>query len=233
MKYRTVSSVLALVATAVASQAAVTLVTPTGATAALTSTPPSPGINFFPIGNIVNNSGLSGAADAANYTTITHGAASATTAWTTDDPAPGGGDWFGEGNAPVAITLPLGSTYYLTDLVYWGYHFGAANANEGRAFTVEFSTNGGATYGSSVNVSQPLSTFAVGNAATLAFGGTFAADTVRLTVTDNHFGGSAAGGDRLGLGEVKFLGDTVPEPASAALVAMMAGLGTLRRRRSA
>ena len=214
----------------VASQAAVTLITPTSASAALTSTPPTPGINFFPIGNIVNNSGLSGAADLGNYATVTHGNAGGGTAWTTDDPLPGGGDWFAEGNAPVAITLPLDATYFLTDLVFWGYHFGGPNGNEAREFTVDFSTNGGTTYGSSVSVAQPLGSHTTLNAATLSLGGTFEADAVRLTITDNQFGGGSPGGDRLGLGEVKFVGDTVPEP-SIAMLGGLALLGLLCRRR--
>jgi hypothetical protein len=212
------------------SPAAVTLITPTSASAALSFTPPTPGINFFPVGNIVNDSGLSGAATIANYTTITHGGASASTAWTTDDPAPLGGDWFAEGNAPVAITMPLGGNYFLTDLVFWGYHFTTPNGNEARAFTVEFSTNGGASYGASANVAQALGAHTIQNAATLSLGGTFEADTVRLTITDNQAGGGAAGGDRLGLGEVKLIGDTVPEP-SAAMLGGLALLGLLRRRR--
>lgn len=221
---------VAFFAAAAVSQAAV-LITPTSATASLTFTPPSPGINFFPIGNIVNNSGLSGAADLANYTTISHAAASNTTAWTTDDPLPGGGDWFAEGNAPVAIVLPLSSLYSLTDFVFWGYHFGGGNGNEARAFTVEFSTNGGSSYGSSVNVAQPLGALAVAGSATLSFGGSFTADTVRLTITDNQFGGGFAGGDRLGLGEVKFIGTAVPEPSTALFG--LAGLAALVRRRRA
>ena len=227
---KTILTIALLGAAATFSSAAV-LVTPTGVTAALTFSPPSPGINFFPVGNIINDSGLSGAADIGNYTTITHSAASASTAWTTDDPAPGGGDWFAEGNAPVALLLPLGGTYSLTDFVFWGYHFGAGNGNEARAFTVEFSINGGASFGSSVNVEQPLGSLAVANSATLSFGGAFTADTVRVTITDNQGGGGPAGGDRLGLGEVKFIGTAVPDP-SAALMGGLALLGFMRRRRA-
>lgn len=51
---------------------------------------------------------------------------------------------------------------------------------------------------------------------------------MRLTVVNNHFGGTAADGDRLGLGEVKFV--AVPEPSKAILVGL-GGLAFLRRRR--
>jgi hypothetical protein len=211
---------------------AATLVTPTSASASLTFTPPTPGIGFFPLGNIINNSGLSGAADAGNYTTITHAAASDTTAWTTDDPAPGGGDWFAEGNAPVAIVLGLDGAYTLTDFVFWGYHFGAGNGNEARAFTLDFSTDSGATYGPSVAIENTLGGHAVASAVTLPLGGVFTANTVRVTITDNQAGGGFAGGDRLGLGEVKFLGTVVPEP-SVALLGALGALGMLNRRRRA
>jgi len=217
-------------AAAAVSRAAV-LITPTGATASLTFTPPSPGINFFPIGNIVNNSGLSGATTLANYTTISHASASGTTAWTTDDPTPNGGDWFAEGNAPVAIELPLGGLYSVTEFVFWGYHFGGPNSNEARAFTMDFSTDGGSSYGSTTNVAQPLGSPAVNSPATLSLGGNFIADTIRITITDNHFGSGFGGGDRLGLGEVKFIGTAVPEPST--VLFGLAGLAALVRRRRA
>lgn len=202
---------LALLGTAIIAGGAPVLVTPTGVSAALTFTPPSPGIGFFPVGNLINNSGLSGSATISNYTTITHAAASSATAWTTDDPAPGGGDWFAEGNAPVALVFPLSGLHDLTALVFWGYHFGSGNGNEARAFTVEFSTDGGATYPASVNVARPLGSLVVAAAATLPFGAAYPANTVRVTVTDNQFG--VGGGDRIGIGEVKFIGEAAVNPA--------------------
>lgn len=214
---------LGLFALSVGLAPAVILVNPTGVSN-------DSGVSeFFPLGNIINNSGLSGAADFSNYTTITHGAAGAGTAWTTNNPN-GSGDYFlaSSPGTRAIVTLDLGGTFALTDLVYWGYHFGASNGNEVREFSLEFSSDGGGTFGGPVTVSSPLSTYAIGTAVTLPLGGTFTADTVRATFTDNHFGGDAAGGDRLGLGEVKFV--AVPEP-STTLLGGLALLGLIRRKR--
>ena len=217
-------TILALAALTVGSANAAVLITPTG----LTNT--SGVSEFFPAINIINNTGLSGAADINNYNTITHGAAGAGTAWTTIDPAPAAGDYYAQGGTAAIFTLNLDQLYAVTDFVFWGYHFNAANGNEGREFTLSFSTDGGATFPTSTSVSNPLSTFAVSGAATLSLGGTFNANALQLEITDNHFGGTAAGGDRIGLGEVKFIGDAVPEP-STVLLGGLSMLALLRRRR--
>ena len=217
-------TILALAALTVGSANAAVLITPTG----LTNT--SGVSEFFTAINIINNTGLSGAADIANYNTITHGNASGTSAWTTIDPAPVGGDYYAQGGTAAIFTLTLDQLYAVTDFVFWGYHFGTANGNEGREFTLSFSTDGGATFPTSTSVSNPLSTFAVSGAATLSLGGTFNANALQLEITDNHFGGTVAGGDRIGLGEVKFIGDAIPEP-STVLLGGLAMLALLRRRR--
>ena len=217
-------TILALAALTVGSANAAVLITPTG----LTNT--SGVSEFFPAINIINNTGLSGAADINSYNTITHGAAGAGTAWTTIDPAPAAGDYYAQGGTAAIFTLNLDQLYAVTDFVFWGYHFNAANGNEGREFTLSFSTDGGATFPTSTSVSNPLSTFAVSGAATLSLGGTFNANALQLEITDNHFGGTAAGGDRIGLGEVKFIGDAVPEP-STVLLGGLSMLALLRRRR--
>jgi len=218
---------LSLLTLVTGSMNAAVLITP----ASLTN---SSGVSeFFPAANLINDSGLSGAATIDNYSTITHANAGAGNAWTTDAPGGGTADYFalGEAVAPTPVfTLGFDQSYTFTDLVFWGYHFGAANGNEVNAFTLEFSNDNGATFSSSTSVSQPLDAHAVSSAVTLPLGGAFTADTVRVSFTDNHFGGSAAGGDRGGLGEIKFIGDTIPEPSSA-LLAGLGSLALLRRRR--
>lgn len=217
-------TILALAAFTLGSAHAAVLVTPT-------SIANTSGVSeFFPAANIINDSGLSGAADITTYTTVTHSSAGAGNAWTTDDVPPAAGDYYAQGGTAAIFTLSLGQTYDLTDFVFWGYHFGTPNGNEGREFTLSFSTDGGTTFPTSTSVSNPLNTLAVSAASTLPLGGTFTANAVQLEITDNHFGGTAAGGDRIGLGEVKFIGDAIPEP-STALLGSLALLGLLRRRR--
>lgn len=173
---------------------------------------------FFPADNMINNSGLFSVPDLSNYETVEHAAASATTAWTTDNPN-GAGDYYlegAEGQVPVfTFTLPEVST--VSALVYWGYFFSGTNGNETREFVVEFSRDGGSTFPESVTVAAELGELAGSSAKTLSFGEPFTADTVRISLTDNHFGGGAteAGGDRMGLGELKFIGSpgTGEDPA--------------------
>lgn len=162
---------------------------------------------FFPAENIINDSGLSATPDISNYETVEHVAASATTAWTTNNPN-GAGDYYlagAEGQLPV-FTFTLSELSTLSALVFWGYHFDTPNGNETREFVVEFSRDGGNNYPDSVTVSVELSDFAFNSVKTLPFEEEYAADVIRIRLTDNHFGGTAAGGDRMGLGEIKFIG---------------------------
>lgn len=206
---------------------AAAIVTPTGIS--YTGT----GVEFFATeANLINGAGLSGTPTLANYGTITHGAADAGNAWVTNDPGAPAGDYYAEsGGATVVFGMSFDQVYGLTDLVFWGYHFGGANGNEGRQYQLEFSTNGGGSFGAPVVVAQALGSHTVANAATLNLGATFNANFVRLSVLDNHFGAPAAGGDRVGLGEFRFIGEAVPEP-SAALLGAFGLIGLLRRRRA-
>jgi hypothetical protein len=205
------------------------LVTPTGIT--YTTTPnQEEGLNLGDENNIINGNGLSGTPDFANYTSITHAAVSFDApgnAWATIDPGPAAGDFYPQGGIAPVFEMTLDEVYELTDFVYWGYYFDSPNGNEGREFLLEFSTDGGSTFPTSTTVSSPLGTLAFANALTLPLGGSFDANAVRMTITDNHFGGPA-GGDRVGMGEVRFV--AIPEPSSA-ILGSLALIGLLRRRR--
>lgn len=200
--------------TACAASAA-TLVTPTGITSSTTDT------DTFVVGNLINNSGLSNTVTEANYTTVTH-TTNASTSWVTADPAPGGGDYFGEGNPNPVLTIDLGGTYNLTNFIYWGYNNGGTG-NEAKSFTLSFSTTGiGGTFSGNQLFTQETAR-GNGTAGNFTLAET-SANAVRITITDNF------GLDRVGLSEVKFL--AVPEP-SAALLGGLGLLALLRRRRNA
>lgn len=181
--------------------------------------------DFFPVARLIDNSGLSGPADLSAYSTISHAGASASNAWVTNAPGGGGSDYYATGSPDPVLTFILDDTYELTDLVVWGYHFGNPNNNESRGFTVEFSQDGGVSWSGSVMLSHART--ASGNES-LPFGAANSADAVRITITDNHFGAAGAGGgDRIGLGEVKFIGTLPPDPNPVIAIDQIVDFGNL------
>jgi hypothetical protein len=196
----------ALVAGSPAIDAGIALaITPKSVTSSTAAT------DFYPARQLIDNSGLSGAVNANNVGAVTHGAASSgTTAWVTDSPSP---DYYSSRPAPE-LTFQLGGDYALTDLVTWGYDFagnGPDDNNEARSYQVRFSTDNGATFGNPVTVASS-SRLGPSGGAKLSLGGSFVANAVKLTITDNFFGvAEGGGGDRVGLGEVKFLGRPVTD----------------------
>ena len=71
------------------------------------------------------------------------------------------------------------------------------------------------------------------SAQTFAAGGV-TARYVQMTVTDNHVGtaGITGGGDRVGIGELRFDTSAVPEPTAFCLTTLsLLGLAVVRRRR--
>ena len=188
--------------------------------------------------NIINGSGLSGplAADESNLATVTHAGVSLSgsgNAWATIDAGSPGGDWFtaGENDGDVVFEFDLGAMYNVDSFAAWGYHFGVNNGNSIKEVTLDFSTDGGTTYGSSqaINVDFPSSP----NLATIVDLTATNANYIKMTVTDNHFG-DAAGGDRVGIAEIRFTSATaVPEPTSLGILGLgVLGLVARRRRRS-
>jgi len=165
------------------------------------------GTDLYAAANLINGSGLSGTPTVATWSTVTHVGASASTAWVT---AASGSDWYAVVQPPPVLTLGLPGDFSLTGLVVWGYPSGtSANNNEAKTFVTEFSTDGGATWGGAVTLTHARTARA---SEKLEFAAR-SANAVRLTLTDNHFGtAGAAGGDRVGLGEVRFLGTAVVRP---------------------
>lgn len=174
----------------------------------------------FPVQNLLNASGLSQPPTINNYASMNHSGGQ----WTTEAFFP---DYYTGGGAVPVIDFNLDQAYDLTDLVAWNYN---VPGNAARQVTLEFSEDGGMTFANPMVLEIPQ---AAGLAHTLSFGDTITADAVRLTF-DSNWVGFGAGGDRVGLAELRFIGQTpsgVPEPATATLLLLAGGLVTLRRRR--
>lgn len=170
------------------------LVTPTGVTSSTSAT------DFWPASRLIDNSGLSGTPTLANLATTTHADASAeNNAWLTAANAP---DYYTALPAPV-LTFTLPRLMSVTDMVVWGYAFLGSNNGEAKTFQVAFSTDNGATFGPAIPFEHRYT--GTGNEV-FSFGRPYAANQVRVTITDNYFGApGATGGERVGLGEVKFI----------------------------
>lgn len=182
------------------------------------------GPSLYAVNNVINGSGLSDVPTGTNYTTVTHAAADSGNVWVTNAP---GADWYAAPGAPnPSFIFQLGATQSINGVVSWGYHFGSGHGNEARAYTLEFSTDGGSSW------STPTAAITRGLTSSAAAVNTFAAvsaNSVRMTITDNN-AGFAPGGDRVGLGEVRFLSqDAVPEPASSLILLTLGGVLFVRR----
>jgi len=198
----------------VASSAHAVLITPTGVTL-------NAGAEFFPISQVTDNSGLTAPFDL----TVTHAASGGGNSWVSDGSGP---DYFTAGVVPV-MTFALNNLFSIDEANVWNY-FQAGNGNQARDITIEFSAGGiGGVFGNATSI-----TLAADTGASQTF--TFApvtANAIRFTVTDNYFGLLGGGGDRVGLAEVKFSGQSlIPEPSTMLLLGMgLVGLATRRRRR--
>jgi len=180
------------------------------------------GSQYFSVDHLIDDSGLSGAADMGNYRTITHAGSNGDNSWVTNAYFP---DYYTGGGTTPVMTFDLGDRYDLSDIVAWNY---SSSGNATRTVTVEFSVDGvGGPFDNALTIEVPQ---AAGPAHTISLGGTFLANAVRLTFDDN-WRGFGGGGDRVGLNELKFIG-SVPEPSTFLLGALgLFGLGLVGRRR--
>ncbi len=202
--------------------------------------------------NVINASGLSGTPTLANYTTITHASpaftAGSANAWSSIDPSDAGGDFFAQIGAPSFpgpgpggyFDLSFNTPQNLTDLVVWGYSFGGGAINGSNVSQWRIQSFDSAN----TPIGDATFTFAPGNEpntngpSTLSFGQTFSnVSRVQVVPLDNYFGQnvqglSAIGGDRIGVAELRFIGDAVPEPSTGLLSLLAVGGLALRRRRA-
>ena len=146
--------------------------------------------------------------------------ASSARSWRTAARNETGAYFDGDLEAPQ-FDLFLGRTQSLMALVVWGL---AGSLDEATDFSVEFSTDGGVNF--------DLATEAVRTGALLGeqsevllFDRVHDANAVRLTITENAHGRAfpgSEGGDRVGLGEVRFLSG--PHPMGTSHVLAPAGI---------
>jgi hypothetical protein len=145
---------------------------------------------------------------------------SSSTRWVTVGP---GSDYFVSGKTPVLV-LDLGGAYNLTAFEFWNYN---AAGNGVKTFSLEFSADGSTwTTASSYTTAEPKASTV--NGANIfeqdfSLGSAVTAQYVRITITDNWYGGTcqdgivAVGGDRTGFNEIDFVGTAVPEPSAMML----------------
>lgn len=186
------------------------------------------GSEFFSAQNLVNGSGLSDFATIDNLPSLTHAGSGAANAWVTDAFFP---DYYTGGGAVPVMTFELDAEYDLTDLVAWNY---SVPGNAARDVLLEFFTDDGTTFIDAVMVEIPQ---LAGPGHVIDLGGSFDADTVRVSFLTNWVG-FGAGGDRVGLAELRFIGEAagagVPEPTTGMLLMLgAAGLAMRRKRRAA
>lgn len=171
--------------------------------------------DFFPADRLIEGAGVGfDAAEPHNRTS--------TLTWVTNAPNGGTGDYFAPTPTPSPrLVFDLGSPVSLSEISIWGY----ADTNANGAIAVDLRFSNTTTF-----TGAALSIGGITQPATPRQSFTFApvtAQYVELVPTDNLFGISPPGGDRVGLGEVAF---AVPEP-SAAMLSLLAGAFLLRRRR--
>lgn len=185
------------------------------------------------VANLTNNSGLSSpvqtGSSLAFAESVTHsfGPYKEVDSWATDSLP---GNYFAFRPDPVFV-WDLGRDYTVSDIVLWQYaNDGGANVfgpnrdgNATRTFSLRFSTEAQGAAFSGPNAFDGTMTrcWATGgiNPAQTFDLGRVSARYIELTITSNYFrqAGVLAGGDRVGLGEIRFGVQAVPEPSSMTL----------------
>lgn len=206
---------------------ALDLITPQSVASSLDLEPAPVGPDFYSAVNLISNAGLPNGFDlsASSYHTVLHDDFASSNAWVSQDPAPAGGDWYAEGHPSPVLTFQLSGSYWINDLVAWGYGNASPNNNEAKTLQLELSPDGGTTWQPAQELVRQRSSR---NQETLALPVPGVANAVRLTLTDNFAGAAgAAGGDRVGLGELKFLGDPAADPLLSTVAVVQRAFGLI------
>lgn len=157
------------------------------------------GSDFFPVDNLIDGSGLTLIpVDGTNFENVTHPSSNSTNAWVTTGFSP---TYYGGGGPAPFLTFDLGDTRLMASLVIWGYPL--SPGNEAQSFSLRFSDDNdfsSVTGSTTVTAAAPTGE----DALTLPFDAAYSGQYVEITITDNH-SEQDVGGDRVGLGEVRFL----------------------------
>ena len=154
----------------------------------------APTFAALPVDELLSMEGLT----VHNYATTND---SSSNVWATDDPNGSSGDYFANDTPSPVLDFHLDGTHQLTDIAIWGYL--QSSRNDVKTLTVETSSDGGQTFSDPIELTKP--SVDQERISTLSLGGTFAANFVRVTLTDNYYEEGESGGDRVGLAEVRFL----------------------------
>jgi hypothetical protein len=197
---------------------------------------------------LVNSAGLSEAVPdgdtVAHALTVTHNFSGRwQESWVTSGHKP---DYFAAAG-PATIVFDLGSDQSVGSIILWQYGnnggssatAGARDGNGTMTMNIRFNTEaeGSSSFASSPTTAITMKEVWLGlsgvNSAQAFALPTPTARYVQIEVTDNYYGqpNIVAGGDRAGLGEVRFATEVVPEPSATTLVGALCLLGLLRRRR--
>jgi hypothetical protein len=131
-----------------------------------------------------------------------------TQTWVTDDPNDGiSTDYFFPTGAPIpALDFFFSQAENVEGFIAWGYQ---TSGNAGVDFSLQFSLDGCSSFTDTVAVSEPGLTNrpSTDGGLLMDLGGMFPANCVRVNILDNGWvpaGMGTSGGDRVGLGEVRF-----------------------------
>lgn len=180
--------------------------------------------DLFSASNLINNSGLNPVPTLTSYESAQHGSANPSRAWATAAPGGGGRDYFSGANPDPVLTFTLPDLYQITHLVVWGFYYTSPNNTEAKDFTLEFSTDGGRTWAGQTNVTHRKT---AAESETIPLPRKFHANAVRLTITDNYYVFRGVGGERVGLGEVKFLGQPPAGPNPSVSLRPLVDFGSI------
>lgn len=173
---------------------------------------------------LIDGSGLASEPTLANYFEVEHDRGRDTNCWRTDQPGASGSDYFAESDVSVTLTFSLGASHLLDSLIVWDYHRNVPNNDVAQSLEIAFSNDGGDTWSDPITLQHSRG---LKLAERLQFSPQ-QADTVRVSILDNHFGTpGAVGGERVALAEVRFTSAPPQDPTPRLEIARLLDLGNL------